>query len=213
MPGASSRAGMIDRVAKAVREHALQERVVVTCFVPQILRRRSARLARGARARLARPSLGRDDGRPRGRARHLRRASTAASSPSRRSCSRRSWAYCADRLGGERLGVWVVNEADDIERWAEAPLRQITTRPARPPARAARRPGALNAARRTRLSALTRHRRRRDQRRDLLRRLHRRRLDRGASGSRRPRAPAARRAGRARCRRPGARRRWRAAGA
>lgn len=35
--------------------------------------------------------------------------------------------YCTDRLGPEKLGVWVPNEAADLADWLAQPIRQITT--------------------------------------------------------------------------------------
>lgn len=29
--------------------------------------------------------------------------------------------------GGERLGVWVINEADELDHWMKMPIRQIAT--------------------------------------------------------------------------------------
>jgi glycerophosphoryl diester phosphodiesterase len=34
---------------------------------------------------------------------------------------------CLRRVGGEFLGAWVPNDADDIARWLDRPIRQITT--------------------------------------------------------------------------------------
>jgi glycerophosphoryl diester phosphodiesterase len=34
---------------------------------------------------------------------------------------------CLRRVGGEFLGAWVSNEADDIAQWLGRPIRQITT--------------------------------------------------------------------------------------
>ena len=36
-------------------------------------------------------------------------------------------AYCLERLGPERLGVWTANEAADLAHWLAQPIRQITT--------------------------------------------------------------------------------------
>lgn len=36
-------------------------------------------------------------------------------------------AFCLDRIGGDRLGAWVPNEAEDIAHWLAQPIRQITT--------------------------------------------------------------------------------------
>jgi glycerophosphoryl diester phosphodiesterase len=34
---------------------------------------------------------------------------------------------CLRRIGGDHLGAWVPNDADDITRWLARPIRQITT--------------------------------------------------------------------------------------
>lgn len=34
---------------------------------------------------------------------------------------------CLRRVGGDHLGAWVTNEADDIAQWLARPIRQITT--------------------------------------------------------------------------------------
>jgi glycerophosphoryl diester phosphodiesterase len=34
---------------------------------------------------------------------------------------------CLQRLGPDRLGVWVPNEVADLSAWLSRPLRQITT--------------------------------------------------------------------------------------
>ena len=34
---------------------------------------------------------------------------------------------CLERVGGERLGAWVANDADDLAFWLRQPIRQITT--------------------------------------------------------------------------------------
>ena len=34
---------------------------------------------------------------------------------------------CLRRVGGEFLGAWVPNDADDIAQWLARPIRQITT--------------------------------------------------------------------------------------
>lgn len=34
---------------------------------------------------------------------------------------------CLHRVGGDHLGAWVPNEADDIAQWLARPIRQITT--------------------------------------------------------------------------------------
>jgi glycerophosphoryl diester phosphodiesterase len=34
---------------------------------------------------------------------------------------------CLRRVGGEFLGAWVPNDAEDIARWLAQPIRQITT--------------------------------------------------------------------------------------
>jgi len=34
---------------------------------------------------------------------------------------------CLRRVGGDHLGAWVPNDADDIVQWLARPIRQITT--------------------------------------------------------------------------------------
>jgi glycerophosphoryl diester phosphodiesterase len=34
---------------------------------------------------------------------------------------------CLQRVGGDYLGAWVSNDADDIAQWLARPIRQITT--------------------------------------------------------------------------------------
>ncbi len=38
-----------------------------------------------------------------------------------------SLAFCLERAGGERLGVWVPNTPDEIGHWMAQPIRQVTT--------------------------------------------------------------------------------------
>jgi glycerophosphoryl diester phosphodiesterase len=38
-----------------------------------------------------------------------------------------SFEICLQRIGGDHLGAWVPNDADDIARWLARPIRQITT--------------------------------------------------------------------------------------
>ena len=38
-----------------------------------------------------------------------------------------SFELCLHRVGGEFLGAWVPNDADDIAQWLARPIRQITT--------------------------------------------------------------------------------------
>jgi glycerophosphoryl diester phosphodiesterase len=35
--------------------------------------------------------------------------------------------FCVDRIGGDRLGAWVPNDAEDLAFWLARPIRQITT--------------------------------------------------------------------------------------
>ena len=37
------------------------------------------------------------------------------------------WCALSRNVGGEYLGAWVPNEADDIAQWLARPIRQITT--------------------------------------------------------------------------------------
>jgi glycerophosphoryl diester phosphodiesterase len=119
-------AGMIERVADVVRRQGLQERSIVTCFVPQVLLAVRAawpdvRLLASLDHRSAEMLGGLDA------ALDVFAALDGCIVAIEKKLLADAWDRCAARLGGDRLGVWVVNEPDDIARWADMPLRQITT--------------------------------------------------------------------------------------
>ena len=118
-PGAA--ASRRDRATQARRQQA-----IVTCFVPEILEtvrqlsprqrvlasldRRSAELMGGLPAALDRFAAIGD-------------CMVAVE----KGLLADSLELCLRRVGGELLGAWVPNDADDIARWLARPIRQITT--------------------------------------------------------------------------------------
>jgi glycerophosphoryl diester phosphodiesterase len=118
--------GLEEKLVNLIVRRGLQQQVVLTCFVPEVLEkvrrlsphqrvlgsldRRSAELMGGLPGALDR--FGRMDG-----------CLVAVE----KGLLADSLDLCLKRLGGSRLGVWVANEADDIAFWLARPIRQITT--------------------------------------------------------------------------------------
>ena len=119
-------AGLEERLLATIRQRGLADLSIVTCFVPEILEtvrrrapqqrvlgsldRRSAELMGGIEPALDRFAA------IEGCLIAIEQGLLAATLD-----------LCLDRIGGERLGVWVPNEAADIVRWMRQPIRQITT--------------------------------------------------------------------------------------
>ena len=40
---------------------------------------------------------------------------------------RQTFAFCLERLGSDRLGVYTANEPDEIAHWMQAPIRHVVT--------------------------------------------------------------------------------------
>ena len=131
--------GLEKRLLDLIDGRQLQERAILTCFVPDILEtvrrlsprqrvlasldRRSAEMLSGLPAALDRFAA-------------LGHCLVAVE----KGLLMDSYALCLQRLGGASLGAWVTNEADDIATWLARPIRQITTD--RPDIALARRRGA-----------------------------------------------------------------------
>ncbi len=114
------------RLLDLLARRRTQEEAVLTCFVPQILEsvrrlspeqrvlasldRRSAEMLGGLEAALDRLTA------VEGCLVAVEKALLAG-----------SFDLCRERLGAERLGVWVPNDAADLFAWMSRPLRQITT--------------------------------------------------------------------------------------
>lgn len=119
-------AGLEKRVVDTIRRHRLQARSVIVSFVPEVLEsvldcwpqarlcasldRRSAELMGGLG-----PALD--------RLKWLPGCVVAIE----RDLLRRSFAFCLDRLGPTRLGVYTPNEADELAHWMGTPVRHVVT--------------------------------------------------------------------------------------
>lgn len=119
-------ADSIERLIGVVHRHGLEERAILTCFVPEVLDRvraawPDARLLASLDHRSA-EMLG-------GLTHALERY---AAMPNcivavHKDLLAASADRCRDALGDDRLGVWVLNEPAELDRWLRVPLRQITT--------------------------------------------------------------------------------------
>jgi glycerophosphoryl diester phosphodiesterase len=118
--------GLEQRLLDTIAHRSLEKQVILTCFVPEILQtvrrlaprqrvlasldRRSAELMGGLPAALDRFA-------------GIEGCLIAVE----KSLLADSFDLCLRRLGGDRLGAWVANEAEDISHWLSRPIRQITT--------------------------------------------------------------------------------------
>jgi glycerophosphoryl diester phosphodiesterase len=118
--------GLENRLLDVIAGRELERQVIVTSFVPEILEsvrrlapeqrvlasldRRSAELFGGLPAALDRFAV-------------IGNCMVAVE----KGLLADSLDLCLRRVGGEFLGAWVPNEADDISQWLARPIRQITT--------------------------------------------------------------------------------------
>ncbi|HET6224025.1 MAG TPA: glycerophosphodiester phosphodiesterase family protein [Dongiaceae bacterium] len=118
--------GLENRLLDVIGRRELEQRAVVTSFVPEILEavrrlsphqrvlgsldRRSAELFGGLPAALDRFAV-------------IGNCMIAVE----KGLLADSFELCLCRVGGEFLGAWVPNDADDIAQWLARPIRQITT--------------------------------------------------------------------------------------
>jgi glycerophosphoryl diester phosphodiesterase len=116
----------IERLVRVVHRHGLERQAILTCFVPEVLDRvravwpggrtlasldhRSAEMLGGLRRALDRYA-----------------AMDGCIVAVHKDLLEASRQRCIDTLGAERLGVWVLNEPAELDRWVGMPLRQITT--------------------------------------------------------------------------------------
>lgn len=116
----------IQRLVKKLHDAGVAERSILTCFVPQVLEQvvqawpqgrvlasldhRSAEMLGGIGAALARYAA-------------IPNCLVAV----QKALLEATWNQCMAVLGGQRLGVWVINEPDEIRHWMQMPIRQITT--------------------------------------------------------------------------------------
>jgi glycerophosphoryl diester phosphodiesterase len=119
-------AGLEERLLATISQHGLGDRSIITCFVPDRLEtvrrlapqqrvlgsldRRSAELLGGIETALDRFA-----------------AIEGCMIAVEQTLLAATLDLCLERIGGERLGVWVPNEAEDIAWWMRQPIRQITT--------------------------------------------------------------------------------------
>jgi glycerophosphoryl diester phosphodiesterase len=118
--------GLEQRLVDTIARRGLEKQAILTCFVPEILDtvrrlaprqrvlasidRRSAELMGGLLGALDRfASL---DG---------------CLIAVEKGLLADAFDLCIGRVGGDRLGAWVTNEADEIAEWLSRPIRQITT--------------------------------------------------------------------------------------
>jgi glycerophosphoryl diester phosphodiesterase len=118
--------GLEKRLLDVIGRRRLEQQAIVTSFVPEILEtvrrlspqqrvlgsldRRSAELFGGLPAALDRFAV-------------IGNCMIAVE----KGLLSDSLELCLRRVGGEFLGAWVPNEADDIAQWLARPIRQITT--------------------------------------------------------------------------------------
>lgn len=118
--------GLEMRLVDAIDRRKLEDQVILTCFVPDILEtvRRIAPRQRvlGSLDRRSAEIMG---GLPSALERFA--AIDGCVLAVEKGLLTDSYALCLQRLGGARLGAWVTNDADDIATWLARPIRQITT--------------------------------------------------------------------------------------
>jgi glycerophosphoryl diester phosphodiesterase len=116
----------IARLVDAVHRHGVEKQSILTCFVPEVLDRvralwpnapvlasldlRAAEMLGGLERALARYAA-------------MHTCIVAV----QKDLLGIAWQRCLDTLGRERLGVWVLNEPAELERWLPMPVRQVTT--------------------------------------------------------------------------------------
>lgn len=118
--------GLEGLLLDVIAQRGLQDRAILTCFVPEVLETVRERAARqrvlGSLDRRSAELMG---GLPRALDRFA--AIDGCLLAVEKSLLRDSFDLCRQRLGDERLGAWVTNEPDDIAFWLGQPIRQITT--------------------------------------------------------------------------------------
>jgi glycerophosphoryl diester phosphodiesterase len=118
--------GLEAKVIAALQQRDLLGRSIVTCFVPDVLKK-VRRLAPEVRV-LA--SLDRRSAEMMGGiSRALAKLATipGALLAVEKSLLKLCLPACLASFGAERLGVWVPNDKDELDEWSTAPIRSITT--------------------------------------------------------------------------------------
>lgn len=119
-------AGAVARTVQALHDAGVQERSVLTCFVPEVLEQvRACWPGSRVLASLDHRSAEMLGGIGRALARYAALPGCVVAVEKKLLAA--TWAQCLAALGTERLGAWVVNEPDEIAHWLAMPVRQITT--------------------------------------------------------------------------------------
>jgi glycerophosphoryl diester phosphodiesterase len=116
----------VDAVARELHSRGLAGRSILTCFVPEVLEH-IARAWPGQRvlASLDHRSAEMQGGLARALARLAAIPNCVVAV--QKGLLAAGWDECLRVLGPERLGVWVINEPDEIAHWLARPVRQLTT--------------------------------------------------------------------------------------
>lgn len=117
--------GLLDKVIRLVEAQGMASRVVLTCFVPEVIE--DIRASAPAMRRLAsvdRRSCEAFGGLDRTIRRFVDLGCIIAVEQSLLgACLER----CVDMIGRDRLGVWVPNTVRDLDHWLRQPISQITS--------------------------------------------------------------------------------------
>lgn len=120
------KAGAVERLVKALHVADMAERSVLTCFVPEVLDQVLQAWPQGrVLASLDHRSAEMMGGITRALARYA--ALPGCVVAVHKTLLATAWDPCMNALGPQRLGVWVVNEPDELAHWMPMPLRQVTT--------------------------------------------------------------------------------------
>lgn len=118
--------GLEQRLLDTIARRRLDRQVILTCFVPEILQTvRSLAPRQRVLASLDRRSVELMGGLPAALDRFA--GIDGCLIAIEKGLLADSFDLCVRRFGGDRLGAWVTNEAEEISRWLSQPIRQITT--------------------------------------------------------------------------------------
>jgi glycerophosphoryl diester phosphodiesterase len=116
----------VQRLVKKLHDAGVADRSILTCFVPQVLDQVVRAWPQGrVLASLDHRSAEMLGGIGRALARYAGIPGCLVAV--QKTLLEATWDQCMNTLGGERLGVWVINEPDEIGHWMKMPIRQITT--------------------------------------------------------------------------------------
>jgi len=118
--------GAIPRLVQKLHDAGVADRSILTCFVPDVLEQVSRAWPQGrVLASLDHRSAEMLGGIGRALARYADIPNCIVAV--QKTLLAATWDQCFGVLGGEHLGVWVINEPEEIDRWMRMPIRQITT--------------------------------------------------------------------------------------